>query len=761
MSRKTKNNNMNKRITGLWGKGGIKVSEAEVKSEEKKEVESQPDTEAKDDTLEEPVKKKKREDKNINIEIPTITLKDLGGIEAIIEEILELIALPITHPEIYIHSGIKSPRGILLHGPPGVGKTKLANAIAGELKVPIIIVSAPSVVSGMSGESEKKLRNIFEQVKKNAPCLLFLDEIDAITPKRETAQREMERRIVAQLLTCLDDLSFDKTDNKPVLVIGATNRPDSIDPALRRAGRFDREISIGVPDEKSREKILRVLCKNLRILEEIDFKYLSKNTPGYVGADLEALTSTAGMIAVKRIFNLLKEGKLDFNELVDLTGEENENEMENEMENENGILQDNNITTEDVKEVESKGIETVKENITEIKIVEEVANKETEIIMKEDTKEIETPATESNKEIENVVKEDVKEIEIIEVKQQQQVINTNNNVSNETSLIQQFLQKYPQPLNNQQLNQIYITMEDFKSALKKVQPSSKREGFATVPDVTFDDIGALFNIREELRMSVVEPIQHSELFEKMGISRPSGVLLWGPPGCGKTLLAKAVANQSHSNFISVKGPELLNKYVGESERAIRQVFLRARASAPCIVFFDELDALCSKRDQNQSEVSARVVNTLLTELDGAEGRNNVFIIAATNRPDIIDPAMLRPGRLDKLLYVELPTSAERYEILKTICKKTPMDENIDLKQIAYDSKCEGYSGADLASLVREAAVIALRENINFDIKDSSNLELKLFVQQHHFVKALSKIAASVTLEDKLMFDHLKPRFGSC
>ncbi|KAK9761040.1 Ribosome biogenesis ATPase rix7 [Basidiobolus ranarum] len=304
-------------------------------------------------------------------------------------------------------------------------------------------------------------------------------------------------------------------------------------------------------------------------------------------------------------------------------------------------------------------------------------------------------------------------------------------------------------------------MEDFKEALTKVQPSSKREGFATVPDVSWDDIGALQSVRDELRMAVVEPIKHPEFFRKVGIQAPAGVLLWGPPGCGKTLLAKAVAHESHANFISVKGPELLNKYVGESERAVRQVFARARASSPCVVFFDELDALCARRDDSQSEASARVVNTLLTEMDGVESRKQVFIIAATNRPDIIDPAILRPGRLDKLLYVDLPTTEERYEILKTLSKKTPLHPNVSLNSIACHPKCVGLSGADLASLLREAAVATLRDSFyaagTLNPIESAN-DVK--VTASHFDIAFSKVSPSVSAKDKKQYDSLRKRFGS-
>ncbi|CAG8642300.1 4224_t:CDS:10 [Funneliformis caledonium] len=609
---------------------------------------------------------KNQENRDV-LSLPSTRLSDLGGVESCIEEVLELVAMPLAHPEIYLHTGVNPPRGILLHGPPGCGKTLLANAIAGESGVPFISISAPSVVSGMSGESEKKIREVFEEAKEKAPCLLFIDEIDAITPKRETAQREMERRIVAQLLTCMDDLSWDKTDNRPILVIGATNRPDSLDPALRRAGRFDREISMGVPDEQAREKILKVISSKLRLSGDFDFKDLAKLTPGYVGADLNALTDAAGIIAVKRIFTHLSES--------DILNVDINNEMRT-----------NNIN--------SNSPSTSFENLNPI---------------------------------------------------------------DKLNSISAFLKNHPDPLTEEELEPLSITNDDFIQALSKVQPSSKREGFATVPDVTWSDIGALSFIRDELRMTIVEPIKHPELFNRVGITAPAGVLLWGPPGCGKTLLAKAVANESHINFISVKGPELLNKYVGESERAVRQVFARARASSPCVIFFDELDALCARRDNSQSEASARVVNTLLTELDGLENRKQVYVIAATNRPDIIDPAIMRPGRLDKLLYVELPTASERYEILKTLTKRTPLGNDVSLIKIAEDQRCTNFSGADLASLIREAAVSALRSTLHS--QDDKLPENEIFVNTSHFETAFSKVAPSVSKSDKDRYNSLRVEFG--
>ncbi|TFK80300.1 AAA-domain-containing protein, partial [Polyporus arcularius HHB13444] len=532
---------------------------------------------------------------------PSTRLSDLGGVDTCIEKMLELVAMPLCHPEIYLHTGVQPPRGVLLHGPPGCGKTMLAHAIAGELGVPFINISAPSVVSGMSGESEKTLRDTFEEAKRVAPCLLFIDEIDAITPKRESAQREMERRIVAQFLTCMDDMSWEKNENKPVIVIGATNRPDSLDAALRRAGRFDHEIGMGVPDEEARAQILRVQSAKLRLEGNFDYVALAKATPGYVGADLAALTGAAGIIAVKRIFNQISEGVLEL--------------------------------PPDILPVPASS----------------ATDEDTQMAIDPPAEPQSAPQTNGTKFV-PFASFDVSKHKA-------------------ASSIVYFLRAHPDPLTEAQLAPLCITYADFMLALQQVQPSSKREGFATVPDVTWADIGALHETREELHMAIVQPIRRPELFSAVGIVAACGVLLWGPPGCGKTLLAKAVANESRANFISVKGPELLNKYVGESERAVRQVFSRARASSPCVIFFDELDALVPRRDDSMSESSARVVNTLLTELDGLDARKSVYVIAATNRPDMIDPAMCRPGRLDKLLYVDLPTADERAEIVRKMTRK--------------------------------------------------------------------------------------------
>lgn len=484
-------NGMNKSIIGSWASTAAKRNGAQMASNTGEGASPAPPVSRKRHMNGEPPTKRRKATQEPDHSPPThVSLEDLGGADEVIKDLMDLIILPLLQPEIYIKSRIQPPRGILLHGPPGCGKTMTANAFAAELGVPFIAISAPSIISGMSGESEKALREYFEEAKRIAPCLIFIDEIDAVTPKRETSQREMEKRIVAQLLTCMDDLNLEKTGRKAVIVLAATNRPDSLDPALRRGGRFDKEINMGVPNEAVRELILKTLTRDMSISRDFPFRDLAKRTPGFVGADLNDLVSTAGSAAIKRFLETLKTDVQPM-EIAD------SNEMELDIE-------------------ATAGSETVSELRRLIKRAKEPSK------------------------------------------------------ANDTS--------------------IAVTVDDFYKALPRIQPSAKREGFATIPETTWANIGALRPVREELLTAIVEPIRSPEKYERVGITAPTGVLLWGPPGCGKTLLAKAVANESRANFISVKGPELLNKYVGESERAVRQVFVRARSSIPCVIFFDELDA---------------------------------------------------------------------------------------------------------------------------------------------------------------------------
>ena len=671
---------MNKNITRLWAKpmatttmtqkegtsqplsGSItptvpiqaQLQAGEVESPSR--VERQPNGEPR-------LKRRKAEGrKDVDRSPPTdISLQNLGGVEDVIKELNELVALPMLFPDTFVRTGIQPPRGVLLHGPPGCGKTMLANAFAAEIGVSFIPLSAPSLVAGMSGESEKKIREIFDEAKRMAPCLVFIDEIDVIMGKRESAQREMEKRIVAQMLTCMDDMALEKTSGKPVIIIAATNRPDSLDPALRRAGRFNKEINLGVPNEQAREKILRAITQKLTLADDFDYRNLAKLTPGFVGADLNDVVSVAGTEAMKRMMAALAE----------------------------------QTTPMDIDSVSQRsGV---------------------------------SPA-------------------LVVLR----------------SLVASAGQATPD-------GDFSITYQDFLTAVPKVQPSAKREGFATIPDTTWAHIGALHEVREQLEMAIVEPIKRPESFARLGLTTPAGVLLWGPPGCGKTLLAKAVANESKANFISIKGPELLNKYVGESERAVRQVFERARSSIPCILFFDELDALVPKREDSLSEASSKVVNTLLTELDGMSNRTGIYVVAATNRPDMIDPAMLRPGRLGTSVFVDLPTPDERVEILKALYQKALPDSKIEevtsLESVARDVRCTGYSGADLGNLHQAAAVAALKremaemKGMERDMASgagaASDEEHDLRIIKADWEVALGKVRASV--KDAGKYRRLKER----
>jgi ribosome biogenesis ATPase len=538
-----------------------------------------------------------------------IKLSDIGGFDEIVKELQETIGNPLNHYRIYKHLNVEPVKGILLCGPPGCGKTTIANAIGGEWEVPFFKITAPQIVSSLSGESELKIRKLFSKVVESAPAILFIDEIESILGKRENASKDMERRIVAQIMSCIDEISYTEMKlEAPVFIIGATSKPEFIDSSVRRSGRFDKEIHIGFPNQEMREKMLVSMAKDKRIAEDVKFFDLAKMTPGYLAADLQSLIREAGKLAIRRI-------------VADLT--------------------------------------------------------ESEI----------------------------------------------------------------------SLDKYYIELLDFTEAIKTIQPTSKREGFTTIPNVSWSDIGGLEKLREELYFDIVMPVIEPQKLKKVGIERAVGVLLYGPPGCGKTLLAKAVANEARSNFISIKGPELLNKYVGESEKAVRQLFIRARNSSPCIIFFDELDALCPKRSMDNNAATERVVNQLLTEMDGLEERKQVFIIAATNRPDIIDPAMLRPGRLDKLLYVPLPDEADRLSILKTVTRKIPMSQEVNLEEISKNSKLEGYSGADISMLVRESQMICLKRCQNSE-------DLEFMISNEDLMQALDSIRPSVSRSDKDKYESV-------
>jgi len=619
----TASNSLNRSIVGAWANASRngsstpgRGSSAHKQDQEQGRMEMPPAKERRQANGEPlPKKQKATSEVSANRSPPThVSLEDLGGVDHVVEQLRRLV-LPMKFPDLYTSSRVQPARGVLIHGPPGCGKTAIANAFAADLGVSFISISAPSIVSGMSGESEKALREYFDEAKTLAPCLMFIDEIDAITPKRESAQREMEKRIVAQLLTCMDDLVLEKTNGKAVIVLAATNRPDSLDPALRRGGRFNKEINMSVPNEASREKILRALTRQSRISDDVAYEVLAKRTPGFVGADLEDLVLTASEAAMERCLSLLQ---------ADADAALPPAEMDIDPE-----------TSASFRPPASSAVASLRRLVSYLDNTPHLHN---------------SPPT------------------------------------------------------------ILVSNADFLTALPTIQPSALREGFATIPTTTFADIGALAQHRSSLDTAIINPIANPKAYTSLGIAPATGLLLWGPPGCGKTLLAKAVANESKANFISVKGPELLNKYVGESERAVRQVFARARSSVPVVIFFDELDALVPHRADggSMSEASSRVVNTMLAELDGVgDGRDGIYVIAATNRPHAIDVAMLRPGRLETVLFVGLPDAEERVDILRTLVRKLPSFEyTAEIADIARQA--EGFSGADLGSLLRKAGDNAVR-----------------------------------------------------
>lgn len=813
----------------------------------------------------------KRFKKEVCSKLVDTTFDDVGGMDKILRDLCELL-LHVKHPEVYRHIGLPPPRGFLLHGPPGSGKTLLAHAIAGQLKIGLIEIAATELVAGVSGESEERIREVFEQAAILSPCVLFIDEIDAISANRVNAQKDMERRVVAQLLSSLDGLSKIEGGDE-VLVIGATNRPDALDPALRRVGRFDQEISLGIPDREARAQILKIICKNLKLEQTINYDELAKLTPGYVGADLLALVTRAATTAIKRMLtererqqlltqakrereleiirrkvereklkqqaakkdddddvmevdeSTAKDGKLNGNTSVDdvVALEDDVEEVVNldddKEEPKEGEAAEKPVEEEKKDDAEKK--DEAKADEAEAKPADEEEKKESEV--KESTEEKKTeeeakPAEEST-DVEMVADSSTpaeKDVVVPVDEPKTVVAETSEAVSDaekpaevDTSAaaepqpdqppmeeeepeiiddeepepialpaltlpkLMNLLLDHTNPLANAELDRFCIEREDFLDSLKTVQPSAKREGFITVPDVTWNDIGSLGDIREELKLAILAPVKFPQRLKLLGLNAPSGVLLCGPPGCGKTLLAKAVANEAGINFISVKGPELLNMYVGESERAVRQCFQRARNSAPCVIFFDEFDSLCPKRSDNaEGGAGMRVVNQLLTEMDGIEDRKGVFLMAATNRPDIVDPAVLRPGRLDKILYVGLPAEADRTDILRALTKnrsQPPLAEDVDLALIARLT--EGYTGADLAGLVRQASLQTLKDSIDAcstreeqDNSPSSDApeetEEQLLVELKHFQEAIRNIKPSVNEEDKKHYERLKKKYGS-
>ncbi len=532
-------------------------------------------------------------------DVPKVSYDDIGGLGDAVKKIREMVELPLRHPELFKRLGVEAPKGVLLHGPPGTGKTMLAKAVAGETSSNFISIGGPEIVSKFYGESEGKLREIFKESEENAPSIIFIDEIDSIAPKRDEVNGEEERRIVAQLLSLMDGLN----SRGKVVVIGATNRPNSIDEALRRPGRFDREIEIGISDRDGRLEILEIHTRGMPLADDVDLKWLADKTHGYVGADISALTKEAAMAALRRVLPD-----------VDLEAEEIPREV---------------------------------------------------------------------------------------------------------------------------LNSILVTKDDFKDALKDMQPSTMREVLIEKPNVRWEDIGMLESAKQELKEAVEWPLKFGKVFEHMNASPPKGILLYGPPGTGKTMLAKAVATESEANFIAVKGPEFLNKWVGESEKAVRETFRKARQASPCVIFMDEIDSIAPERGTGRdNNVTERVISQMLTEMDGLESLNDVVVIAATNRPDIMDPALLRPGRFDKSIYIGIPDKEARKSIFGIHTKDRPLADNVDLDDLV--EKTDGYTGADIAAICNEAVMNAVRKLVakNPDPTDEDIASCR--VNGEDFDKALNK-----------------------
>ena len=550
--------------------------------------------------------------------IPNVTYEDIGGLDKEISRVREMIELPLKHPELFERLGVEAPKGVLLHGPPGTGKTLLAKAVANETNANFYHIGGPEIMSKFYGESEERLREIFKEAEENSPSIIFIDELDSIAPKREEVSGDVEKRIVSQLLTIMDGLE----SRGQLVVIGATNRPNAIDPALRRPGRFDREIEIGLPDRNGRLQILQIHTRGMPLVEDVNLEDFASRTHGFAGADLEALAKEAAMGALRRI-------------------------------------------------------------LPEINLEEE---------------------------------------------------------------------SIPAEL----LDKINVTMDDFENSLKEVPPSTMREVLIESPNVHWEDVGGLHEAKQELKEAIEWPLKYEELFDQAGVKPPKGIMLYGPPGTGKTLIAKAVATESEVNFISIKGPELLSKWVGESERGVREVFRKARQAAPCIIFFDEIDSVAPPRGKNMgSNVTERVVSQVLTELDGLESLKDVVVIAATNRPDMVDPALMRPGRIDRILYISEPDKNAREAILGIHTRGMPLAEDVDMDRLA--EQMEGYNGADIAATCQAASQMAIHEHLEKypDPKEATEHKDELKITMENFREAFKKVKSSSYQKATIFWDQNK------
>jgi transitional endoplasmic reticulum ATPase len=551
--------------------------------------------------------------------IPKVSYEDIGGLDREISKVREMIELPLKHPELFERLGVEAPKGVLLHGPPGTGKTLLAKAVATETNANFYHIGGPEIMSKFYGESEERLREIFKEAQENAPSIIFIDEIDSIAPKREEVSGDVEKRIVSQLLTIMDGLE----SRGKIVVIGATNRVNALDPALRRPGRFDREIEIGLPDRNGRHQVLQIHTRGMPLNEEVNLEEIADRTHGFVGADLEALAKEAAMGALRKI---LPEIDLD-----------------------------------------------------------------------------------------------------------------------ETNIRAEILDK------------IKVTGNDFENALKDVAPSTLREVLVESPNVHWDQVGGLAEAKQELKEAIEHPLKYREIFTHAGAQTPKGIMLYGPPGTGKTLIAKAVATESGINFISVKGPELLSKWVGESERGVREVFRKARQASPCIIFFDEIDSLTPPRGRSiGTNVTERVVSQVLAELDGLDNLKDVVVIAATNRPDMVDPALMRPGRIDRILYIPIPDLEARRSIIEIHTKTKPISEDIDLENLA--EMMEGYTGADIAAVCSAASIVAINEHLAKynDPIEAKEHKAELIISQSHFRDAFLKVKSSSYQKATIYWDQKNP-----